>query len=145
MRSREEVIRDFVQQWLNKAEGDLVAAEILLASETYDYSPCVFHCQQAAEKFIKAYLVRHQIEFRKIHDLDQLLRLASQAEPALQEELASCGWLTPFGVEFRYPGEYPEVDRPTAQNALAEAKRVRQMIIEHLESYRGGEGRGRVK
>ena len=27
MRSREEVIWDFVQQWLNKAEGDLAAAE----------------------------------------------------------------------------------------------------------------------
>lgn len=144
MRSREEVIRDFVQQWLNKAEGDLAAAEILLASETHDYFPCAFHCQQAAEKFLKAYLVRHQIEFRKTHDLEQLLRLASQAEPALQEELTSCGWLTPFGVEFRYPGEYPEVDRPTAQNALTEAKRVRQVVMEHLESYLSGEKHGRV-
>ena len=47
MRGREEVIRDFVRQWLNKAEGDLTAAEILLASETHDYFPCAFHCQQA--------------------------------------------------------------------------------------------------
>ena len=82
MRGREEVIRDFVRQWLNKAEGDLTA---------------------------------------------------------LRDDLAPCGWLTPFGVEFRYPGEYPEVDRPTAQNALAEAKRVRRMIMKHLEQYLSGE------
>ena len=105
MRSREQVIRDFVQQWLDKAEGDLAAAEILLRAETHDYFPCAFHCQQASEKFLKAYLVCHQIEFRKTHDLGELLKLAAQAEPTLQQELGSCEWLTPFGVEFRYPGE----------------------------------------
>ena len=140
MRSREEVIRDFVEEWISKAEADLTAAEILAAAETHDYFTCAFHCQQAAEKFLKAYLVRHQIEFRKIHDLDQLLGLASQAEPALQEELASCNWLTPFGVEFRYPGDQPEVDRPTAQKAVAEAKRVRQAIMEYLAPYLSSEG-----
>jgi HEPN domain-containing protein len=124
MRSREEVIQDFVQQWLSKAEADLAAAEILVVGEMHDYFTCAFHCQQASEKFFKAYLVRHQIEFRKTHDLGQLLKSASQVEPALQEELASCEWLTPFGVEFRYLGKYPEVDQATAQNALAEAKRV---------------------
>jgi HEPN domain-containing protein len=139
MRSREEVIRDFVDEWLSKAEADLKAAEILAAAETHDYFTCAFHCQQAAEKFLKAFLVRHQIEFRKTHDLDQLLGLASQAEPALQEELASCGWLTPFGVEFRYPGDQPEVDWIMAQNAVAEAKRVRQAIMGHLQSYLSGE------
>ena len=144
MRSREEVIRDFVQQWLSKAEADLTAAEILVAGEMHDYFTGAFHCQQASEKFIKAYLVRHQIEFRKTHDLGQLLKLADQAEPALQEELASCKWLTPFGVEFRYPGEYPEVDQATAQNALTEAKRVRQVIVERLESYLSDEERARV-
>jgi HEPN domain-containing protein len=138
MRSRKEVIRDFVQKWLDKAEGDLAAAGILLGAETRDYFPCTFHCQQASEKFLKAYLVRHQIEFRKTHDLDLLLRLASQAEPSLREELASCKWLTPFGVEFRYPGEY-QVDQATAQNALAEAKQVRQVIMKHLASYLNNE------
>lgn len=144
MRSREEVIRDFVNEWLSKAEADLTAAEILAAAKTHDYFTCAFHCQQAAEKFIKAFLVRHQIEFRKIHDLDQLLGLASQAEPMLQERLASCGWLTPFGVEFRYPGDQPKVDRTTAQKAIAEAKRVRQVILEHLKSYLSGDQYRRV-
>jgi len=47
MRSREEVIRDFVQQWLHKAEGDLAAAEILLASEAGDYFPCASDTEAA--------------------------------------------------------------------------------------------------
>ena len=132
MRSREEVIRDFIQQWLSKADSDLAAAEILAAGEMGDYFPCAFHCQQAVEKLLKAFLVRHQIEFRKTHDLDRLLELASRSEPPLQEELASCTWLSPFGVEFRYPGDYPQVDRKTAKKALAEARRVQQVVMEHL-------------
>ena len=67
------------------------------------------------------------------------MKLAGQAKPTVQEGLASCNWLTPFGVEFRYPGDQPEVDRATAQNALAEAKRVRQMIVEHLALYLSSE------
>jgi HEPN domain-containing protein len=134
MRSRKEVIQDFVQQWLNKAEGDLAAAEVLASSEMHDYFPCAFHCQQATEKF-KAYLVRRQIEFRKTHDLDQLVTLVSQVEPDLSKELAACGWLTPFGVEFRYPGVELDVDQDVAQEALAEAKRVKQVILKYLRSY----------
>ncbi len=138
MRSREEVIRAFVQQWLDKAEGDMAAADILATSEMEDYFTCAFHCQQAVEKYLKAHLVRHQIEFRKTHDLDQLLGLANQVDPGLQAELSSCEWLTPFGVEFRYPGADPEVDRAIAQEALLEARHVRDVVLRHLASYLSG-------
>jgi len=142
MRDREEVIQDFVQEWLDKAEADLEAAEILAASAMRDYFTCAFHCQQACEKFLKAYLIRHQIEFRKTHDLGKILELAGQMESVLQHDLASCEWLTPFGVEFRYPGQHEEVDQSKAQSALSEAKRVKQVVMEHLESYLSGEDRG---
>ena len=144
MRNREEVIRDFVEEWLAKAEMDLEAAEILAASAMRDYFTCAFHCQQACEKFLKAYLVRHQIEFRKTHDLGRILELASQIESRLRDDLASCEWLTPFGVEFRYPGQHEEVDHSKAQNALAEARRVKQVVTEHLGSYLNGLDRGRA-
>jgi hypothetical protein len=36
MRNREEVIRDFVDEWLSKAETDPKAAEILAAAEAHD-------------------------------------------------------------------------------------------------------------
>lgn len=73
MRSHEQVIWDFVEQWLKKAESDLKSARILQDADVDDYFPSAFHSQQAAEKFLKAYLVRHLIEFRKTHDLDEFL------------------------------------------------------------------------
>jgi len=56
MRSREQVIWDFVQAWLAKAQRDLKAAEILLAAPGELGEMVGFHCQQAVEKFLKAYL-----------------------------------------------------------------------------------------
>jgi HEPN domain-containing protein len=68
-RTREQVIWDFVQDWLRKAEGDLRAMERLLEMEQEDYFTAAFHAQQAAEKFLKAFLVRYQIAFPKTHDI----------------------------------------------------------------------------
>ena len=75
MRTREQVIWDFVQDWLKKASHDLETAEILIKSDWEDYFNCAFHAQQAVEKFIKAYLVKNQIEFRKTHDIAELINL----------------------------------------------------------------------
>ncbi len=122
-RTREQVVWDFVHGWLRKAEGDLQAAEYLLAMEQEDYFATAFHAQQAAEKFLKAFLVRHQIPFPKTHDLGFLLELAARADSSLQEELVSATMLTPFGVVFRYPGEIV-ADREIACRAIQEASRA---------------------
>jgi HEPN domain-containing protein len=133
-RSREQVIWDFVQDWLHKAEGDIRASEHLLSMEQEDYFTAAFHAQQAAEKFLKAFLVWHQIPFPKTHDIEQLLQLAAQAEPLLVAELASVGMLTPFGIEFRYPSD-EVADFEMAQQAVQEAKRVRAAVLERLNEY----------
>lgn len=75
MRPPEEVKRQLVQQWLSRAEEDLrVAEHIFNANVPYRFS-VAFHAQQAAEKYLKAFLVHHQIKFPKIHDLGKILDL----------------------------------------------------------------------
>jgi HEPN domain-containing protein len=135
MRNREQVIWDFVHQWLKKAESDLKTAKTLLDTETEDYFPCAFHSQQAAEKFLKTYLVRHQVEFRKTHDLDELFTLTDPRDPSLRQEIGSCLWLTPYAVDFRYPGEYPVVDHDTAEKAYKESQLVKEAVMKRLKDY----------
>ena len=135
MRSREQVIWDFVQQWLKKAERDIKTAEILLEVKIDDYDTLAFHCQQAVEKYIKAYLVGHQIEFRKTHDLEELIHLASRKDESFLDEISFCKWLTPFGTEFRYPGDYPEVDIETAKKAYNDTILVKETILQRLKDY----------
>lgn len=133
-RTPEQVIWDFVNEWMLKAEGDLRAAEHLLALKQQDYFTAAFHAQQAAEKLVKALLVRHQIPFGKTHDINGLLELAARQDASLKLRLASAVTLTPFGVEFRYPGDQA-VDFKTAEAAVHEARCVRAVVLEHLQDY----------
>ncbi len=57
--------------WLEKAAGDIKAAEIL-SSESPLHGAAVFHCQQAAEKAMKGFLAWHDVPFRKTHDLEEI-------------------------------------------------------------------------
>ena len=83
-----------------------------------------FHCQQAAEKYIKAVLVCRKIEFRKTHDLEELLQLIEDNEIEKPEKSEDLGELEPFAVAFRYDllDESSLFDR---KKALEIVKRVR--------------------
>ncbi|MFZ5451587.1 MAG: HEPN domain-containing protein [Thermodesulfobacteriota bacterium] len=128
MRPPEEVKRDLVRQWLAKADEDLNAAKTLLSLDTAFFSTIGFHCQQAAEKYLKAFLTWRQIEFPKTHDLSLLLGLISPAAPSLAESLEEVVELTSYGVEIRYPGDIPEVTREDAAEAVHLAEKVREAI-----------------
>ncbi|MGH7987544.1 MAG: HEPN domain-containing protein [Candidatus Binataceae bacterium] len=56
--------------WLHKAREDLEIASQLANPSLF--GGAVFHCQQAAEKALKAVLVWHDLPFRKTHYLKEL-------------------------------------------------------------------------
>lgn len=61
------------REWQRLASMDLNAAEHLLNMRPTPYEIICFHCQQSAEKYLKGYLVIHDITPPKIHDLDGFL------------------------------------------------------------------------
>lgn len=97
----------------------------------YAYS-VVFHAQQAVEKYLKAYLVWEQIEFPKTHDIAALLNLVGHGRKDLAQALADAIDLTPYGVEYRYPGDYPQVEWDDVQKAVNIAENVRRQIRDSL-------------
>lgn len=135
MRTADQVLWDFVRQWLDKADHDLRVAELLTEAPLDNFEAVGFHAQQAAEKLIKAFLVRYQIEFPKSHDIARLRGLVAGVDPRLAEELAFADWLTPYGVEFRYPGELAPVGRGQGEELLRLAERSRDLILASLEAY----------
>jgi HEPN domain-containing protein len=44
------------------------------------YDIAVYHCQQAAEKAVKAYLVYHGKPYAKTHDIEVLVDLACEVD-----------------------------------------------------------------
>ena len=135
MKPPEEVRAEFTREWVQKAEGDFKTATHLRQSGTDFLDGATFHSQQAAEKYLKALLVWHQIEFPKPHDLEALLKLAGKADDKIPEILRDATILTPYGVDYRYPGDYPNVSRPDAEQALGLAERVRAEIRNRLPRH----------
>jgi HEPN domain-containing protein len=125
----EQVRRELVGQWLHKADTDLEAAESLLASGRSLLYPSCFHSQQAAEKYLKGFLVRNRIDFPRTHDLKELLDLAEPVNSNLARSLQDAIVLTRYGVEVRYPGDMPEPTVAEAQEALRLAQSVRKAIL----------------
>lgn len=110
----------------------MAVSEFLLSADTGFWGTIGFHAQQAAEKFFKAFLVQHQIEFPKTHDLEQLIELIAQVNKPLAVSLQSVTALNPLGVEVRYPGDVPAMSREEAENAVHLASSVREAIRKHL-------------
>lgn len=52
-----EATKEFVVQWLNKANEDLLVVKKLTEFEMVALSSVCFHCQQTVEKYLKAYLI----------------------------------------------------------------------------------------
>jgi HEPN domain-containing protein len=61
------------KNWLIKAINDYKTAEKLInlpENEIITDTLC-FHCQQAVEKLLKAFLVYHKIGFQKVHTIEE--------------------------------------------------------------------------
>ncbi|MBI4769435.1 MAG: HEPN domain-containing protein [Chloroflexi bacterium] len=126
-----DVIR-VIHEWVLKAESDLIAAAHLLRLGASGPTDIVcFHAQQCVEKYIKALLVNHGLDFPRTHNLTMLAsRLPAGARPDLTpEELLQ---LTDYATVTRYPGDYERISLTEARNAVKTARRVRTQIRKRL-------------
>ena len=128
-------LRGLVLQWLDKAAADLAAAEHLAAHGGPFREIVAFHCQQAAEKYLKAFLARCQVEFPKTHDIAKLLDLVASVNANMAKSLRDADALTPFGVEVRYPRDAPELLPGGETEAIDMARRVKDAAMISLQSY----------
>jgi HEPN domain-containing protein len=92
----------------------------------------VYHCQQAAEKALKAYLTLQDAPFEKIHDLTVLIEQCSGFNEGFKELLGYSEILTPYATAFRYPGDVLEPARPDAEEAAGLAERIVEFVIQKM-------------
>lgn len=128
----EDVHKKIIGEWLDKAETDLAVAKRLLSDEEPFCTAIAFHCQQSAEKYLKAMLTFWNIDFPKTHVLAALIGLVETRDKHMAESLMDAVILTPYGVELRYPGDRPEVSLQEAREAFDLASKVRTAILESL-------------
>ena len=113
--------------WLAKSDEDRLAAEWLLQSEAPLTLASTFHIQQCAEKLLKALLVEKGKTFEKKHDLPYRLERASQ-DP-LHSYSGFLEELSPYAVEFRYPGDFLPPSEGEAKELLAQLMAFRADLL----------------
>jgi HEPN domain-containing protein len=113
------------RDWIEKAEADFLAAVDLARRRKLPLHDMVcFHCQQSAEKYLKARLEEGAVNFPKTHDLENLLTLLLPLEPLWAALNAATKRLKPFGVLIRYPGN--DASKAQAKQAMTDCKAVRR-------------------
>jgi HEPN domain-containing protein len=118
--------------WLAKAELDLKAAAHEMTAAEALWGDIMFHAQQAAEKAMKAFLAWHDVPFRKTHNLEELGQQCVSLDAMLAPVSHQAVPLTEYAWKFRYPGETAEPDRVAAEEALAAARNVYDVILSRL-------------
>ena len=116
---------EYVAEWFKYGEMDFLTAEHLLTLHPQPLEIICYHCQQAAEKYLKGYLVfEDKIEPPKTHDLVLLKIECMKSVERFDDISRACEFLTRYGVQSRYPNEM-EITENDMQKALEYVRRIR--------------------
>ena len=123
--------------WLRKAQSDLRMATIAAAAEDPPLDGAIYHCQQAAEKAVKAFLHHHEVLVQRTHNVTQLAEGAAKIHAGFDELLDEADLLNPLATSFRYPDETdweadPLPTREKFDEALAAAQRIYDFVLSQL-------------
>lgn len=123
---------DEIKKWIIKGDHDLGTAKV-----TYLYIPeyldtVTFHCQQAVEKYLNAYLIFISITFKFSHDLIYLLDIITQKDSDFVSFYDTISELQGYAVEVRYPNETIFLSNEKVEKAMMIAKKVRVLVVRKM-------------
>lgn len=119
-----------VKEWFDKGNKDIKDAEFLFkhnrALETVS-----FHIHQAAEKYLKGFLISRGKELELIHDLVKLLHGAIKIDSDFLQFKEIAEKVTNFYFESRYPVGYEvEYTKHEIAECLAQIKKLIKLTKE---------------
>ena len=109
--------------WLKRAQSSMALAKVPRPKDVLWEDLC-YHAQQAAEKALKAVLVKRKIPFRFVHDLNELIDTLEKHGQKMPEQVKASVILTGYAVATRYPGNYEPVSKGEWKDAVALAEAV---------------------
>jgi HEPN domain-containing protein len=124
--------RELVSRWLLIASHDLAAARLLARGEQAIPDVAVYHCQQAAEKALKGFLVFWNESAGDTHDVGLLLEQAAKIEPCFDSWQDAAERLAPFAAFGEDPDAFEEPDLEQVEEALDDAECIYNQVLSYL-------------
>ena len=121
---------NLVDEWIEYAQRDLQSAKHLTSMRPEPLEIICFHCQQAAEKALKAFLVSIDLRISKTHDLDELLELCKRNERITNLREITIP-LNDYSVIVRYPS-VQSITNEDREQAINAATKVLTTVIKEL-------------
>lgn len=123
---------DIVRLWMMKAKHDLDTARLVSISLPEYDDTIAFHCQQAIEKTLKAYLVFLDMDFKPVHDLGYLITLVGTKDPSIDEFYDAVDEISRFAVQIRYPDAIIHLTRNEISAALDLADNIFAIVRDKI-------------
>jgi HEPN domain-containing protein len=124
-----------VIEWLKKADEDFGFALSVVEESTF-YAQICFHFHQAAEKYLKAFIIANDLEFKKIHDLPVLLKLCLKKTDQFRKISDDCKFLNRFYTDTRYPVHWPtHYTIEEARKAKDASKNIHDLVKQSLKQF----------
>ncbi|MDR1950039.1 MAG: HEPN domain-containing protein [Spirochaetaceae bacterium] len=79
-----------VAEWFEFADDDFESAKILNESVRRPYEIICYHCAQAVEKYLKAYLIWNDIVPERTHNLRYLNDICIEKDKAFENMKTAC-------------------------------------------------------
>jgi HEPN domain-containing protein len=114
---------DEARRWLGEAHEELTVAEVLSADVRLPARAACFHAHLAAEKALKALLLKRKVTLKRSHDLALLAGMLDADDMALfaVDDLAA---LNPWTIVGRYPADLADSASAEVKELVAAARRV---------------------
>ena len=123
-----------IKQWLIKAEHDYKIGKGESATDQPATDMICFHMQQCVEKYLKAFLLLHDKEIKKTHDIAVILNDCIAIDPAFQELIdKGIDNLSPYSVTIRYPDDFHQPTLAEMQEAIALTEITRRFIANKFQ------------
>lgn len=99
---RKRNLRVLSRRWFERGNSDLRSARLLFRGKGPADTTC-FLCQQAAEKYLKGFLVYKSVKPARIHDLVALAQRCQKKDKDFEEIEENCRLLNDYYIKPRYP------------------------------------------
>jgi HEPN domain-containing protein len=115
-------------EWIKFSDRDFAAARYLYDNmRPIPLEIVCYHCQQSAEKALKAFLIHSKIKPEKTHDLESLRDNCAEIENSFNEIIEMCERLNDYASQPRYPFEIEITDDDTLL-ALHDSEKINGFV-----------------
>ena len=123
---------DIVNEWMQIAYDDYDSAKFLYDNKVPKPLEIIcYHCQQSAEKSLKAYICSNDIDIPKTHEVKRVCMQCSETDASFTALFDDCEELEVYATETRYPIRI-EIDDTHAERALCKALRIYEFVSKKI-------------